>query len=75
MAEPRRIEGPTPAGGVYAIAYESTDEEGAPALEIVEYAADGRAIARTYGHKATSGSETAGGATPVACSPFRARLP
>ena len=40
----KRIEGPTPAGGAYAIAYVHDG-----AVEIVEFDAAGRPIARTYG--------------------------
>jgi tetratricopeptide (TPR) repeat protein len=40
-----RIEGPTPAGGAYA---EVLRDESGRVLEIVEYAADGRVINRTY---------------------------
>ena len=42
---PRRSEGPTPAGGAYAIAYR---DEAGEVVEVVEYDADGRPIARTY---------------------------
>jgi hypothetical protein len=49
-----RTEGPTPAGGAYAVAY-WRDAQGDPcprseavAAEIVEYDEDGNAIARTY---------------------------
>lgn len=50
-----RVEGPTPAGGAYAIAYfldaggDPIRREDAVAVEIVEYAVDGSAIRRTYG--------------------------
>lgn len=51
----RRIEGPTPAGGAYAIAY-GQDAEGNPTteakavmVEIDECTADGQSIMRTYG--------------------------
>jgi hypothetical protein len=39
-----RIEGPTPAGGAYAIAYVGDDRRG----EIVEFNAEGNQLARTY---------------------------
>lgn len=52
-----RTEGPTPAGGAYAIAYFS-DGKGnrvpkskASAMEIVEYSRDGKVILRTYMEK------------------------
>lgn len=48
-----RTEGPTPAGGAYAIAYFSrdgvpVDQSDATQVEITEYAADGTPIQRTY---------------------------
>jgi hypothetical protein len=49
-----RTEGPTPAGGVYAIAY-FRDDRGNPApkdratqVEIHEFSADGQELRRTY---------------------------
>lgn len=49
-----RRDGPTPNGGAYSIAY-YRDASGKPAtkdkaveIEIVEYAADGREVVRTY---------------------------
>ncbi len=52
MAE-ERIDGPTPAGGAYAVAVFSRDgqpveKSEATAVEVVEYAEDGTAISRTY---------------------------
>ena len=49
-----RVDGPTPAGGAYAIARFSRDGEAAAKdcateVELIEYAADGREIQRTYG--------------------------
>lgn len=49
-----RVEGPTPAGGAYAIAIFSragvpVPKEQADAAEITEYDAEGRVILRTYG--------------------------
>ena len=41
---PQRVEGPTPNGGAYAIAY--THDDGS--IEIVEFDRHGREIARTY---------------------------
>ncbi len=41
---PKRIEGPTPNGGAYAIAYEHDDGS----VEIVEFDSQDRAIHRTY---------------------------
>jgi hypothetical protein len=49
-----RTEGPTPAGGAYAVAYwrdargDPCPQSEAVAAEIVEYDEDGNAIARTY---------------------------
>ncbi len=49
-----RIEGPTPRGGAYAIAYyqdangQPADKASAVAVEIVEYDAAGVALWRTY---------------------------
>jgi len=43
--QPERVEGPTPAGGAYAIAY--THDDGS--IEIVEFDSEGREIRRTYG--------------------------
>ncbi len=43
-AEPKRIEGPTPNGGAYALVYEHSDG----GAEIVEFDAQGRQIFRTY---------------------------
>ncbi len=45
MSEPRRVEGPTPAGGAYAIAYSNAAGE---IVEIVEFDEQDRPIARTY---------------------------
>jgi hypothetical protein len=45
MRRVERIEGPTPNGGVYALAY--TLPNGS--IEIVEFDADHRAIHRTHG--------------------------
>jgi len=42
--EPTRIDGPTPNGGVYALAYTHPDGS----VEIVEFDAEDREIARTY---------------------------
>ncbi len=42
--QPERVEGPTPAGGAYAIAYRHDDGS----IEIVEFDSAGRAIRRTY---------------------------
>ncbi len=47
---PRRVEGPTPNGGAYAIAYVRDDGS----IEIVEFDRDGRAIARTYSQSPTA---------------------
>jgi hypothetical protein len=50
-----RIEGPTPRGGAYSIAYyqntlgNAVPKEQACFVEIVEYSKDGEHIARTYG--------------------------
>jgi hypothetical protein len=50
-----RIDGPTPNGGTYAIAYyqdeagEATDKDAATAVEIVEFDGDDNEIFRTYG--------------------------
>ncbi len=41
---PERTEGPTPAGGAYAIAYRHDDGS----MEIVEFESDGHEIRRTY---------------------------
>jgi hypothetical protein len=54
MAVEERIDGPTLAGGDYSIALfsrdgEPTDKAAATDIEIIEYAADGREIQRTYG--------------------------
>jgi hypothetical protein len=48
-----RIEGPTPSGGAYALAYFSAggvpvDKAQADAVEVIEFTADGAEIARTY---------------------------
>ena len=53
MAVEVRTEGPTPAGGAYAIALFSRDEvpvdqAEATHVEIIEYAADGTLIKNTY---------------------------
>lgn len=54
MITQERAEGPTPAGGAYAIAFfrsasgEPADKLVASAVEIIEYAADDAEIARTY---------------------------
>lgn len=55
-----RINGPTPAGGDYAIASFFRDgvdvpKEEATEIEITEYSADGRVLKRTYGNR-TGGS-------------------
>jgi hypothetical protein len=56
MSEPtsERLDGPTPNGGTYAVAY-FRDATGAPAvksraasIEIVEYSPDGDEVSRTY---------------------------
>jgi hypothetical protein len=44
-----RIEGPTPNGGAYAIAYTHDDAS----MEIVEFNAQGEEIARTYSRPAS----------------------
>lgn len=44
MRDPIRIDGPTPNGGVYSIAYFRGDGS----MEIVEFDADDVAIFRTY---------------------------
>lgn len=54
MAVEERIDGPTPAGADYVLARFSRDGQpadkgAATAVEIIEYAADGREIQRTYG--------------------------
>jgi len=41
---PKRIEGPTPSGGAYALAY--THDDGS--VEIVEFDSQDREIQRTY---------------------------
>ena len=43
-ADPERIEGPTPAGGAYALIYRHDDGT----VEIVEFNIHGREIRRTY---------------------------
>jgi hypothetical protein len=49
-----RIDGPTPAGGAYAVAYfrdaagNPAEKDRAATLEVCEYDADGRCIHRTY---------------------------
>jgi hypothetical protein len=43
-AEPRRVEGPTPNGGAYALLYDHDDGT----LEIVEFDSDDREVLRTY---------------------------
>lgn len=55
MANHERVEGPTPAGGAYAVAYFS-DAKGNPcikalasSMEIVEFNKKGEEISRTYG--------------------------
>lgn len=51
----RRIEGPTPAGGAYAIGYfrdaagDPCPESEAASIEIVEFTRDGRVVGRTHG--------------------------
>jgi hypothetical protein len=49
-----RRDGPTPHGGAYAVLYR--DPAGAP-REIVEYAADGTEIMRTYARPPAAASE------------------
>jgi hypothetical protein len=49
IKKPERIEGPTPNGGAYAIAY--THDDGS--MEIVEFNALGEEIARTYSRPAS----------------------
>lgn len=49
-ATTKRIEGPTPNGGAYAIAV--TDDEGN--VEVTEYDQDGKPVARPYGMSTTS---------------------
>lgn len=53
-----RIDGPTPGGAAYSIAYYSrlgipASKDLADAVEIVEYTSDGQAILRTYGRLST----------------------
>jgi hypothetical protein len=50
-----RRDGPTPAGGAYSEAHTAQD---GTAVEIVEYDADGRAIARTYASRPTGEGES-----------------
>jgi hypothetical protein len=53
-ATSERIDGPTPNGGAYAVASwrdgsgNPTTKDRAVSAEVVEYAADGRGLARTY---------------------------
>jgi len=59
-----RIEGQTPAGGSYAIAYFSrdgkpADKADAKEVEILEYTAEGECINRTYGRADAEQSLTA----------------
>lgn len=54
MADKRRIEGPTPNGGVYSVAYYSKDGEPAErdvatAVEYCEFDEADNCIFRTYG--------------------------
>jgi hypothetical protein len=55
------IDSPTPNGGVRSVAYfkdsdgEPADESVATRIEIVEYDADGKEIARTYGTTGRAG--------------------
>jgi hypothetical protein len=49
IKKPERIEGPTPNGGAYAIAYAYDDGS----MEIVEFNAQGEEIARTYSRPAS----------------------
>lgn len=54
--QPQRVEGPTPNGGAYAIAY--THDDGS--MEIVEFDSEDREIQRTYGEgKKEGGKESA----------------
>jgi hypothetical protein len=61
MATQRRVDGPTPNGGVYSIAYfrnddgSPADEDDATKVEIVEYDEDDKVVQRTYG-TSTGGS-------------------
>ena len=55
---PERIDGPTHAGGAYALMY--LDASGAP-REVVEFAADGTELLRTYVSGPGSGSEGVAG--------------
>ena len=70
MATEERHDGPTPAGSAYSIAYwrgihgEPVEKDQAVAVEIVEFSADGRAIARTHGRIGPA-RRTAFGATPA----------
>ena len=50
VAEPYRIEGPTPNGGLYAIVYVHDDGS----IEIVEFDHDDREIRRTYSQPKSS---------------------
>ncbi len=43
--EPKRVEGPTPNGGAYAILF--THDDGS--MEIAEFNAEGSEVFRTYG--------------------------
>jgi len=54
VGQPERVEGPTPAGGAYALAYfyddarNSVPKEQSTGMEIQEFDDDGRMIHRTY---------------------------
>ncbi len=54
MAKQERVEGPTPNGGEYAIAYfkgaegQPVDKEDAVSVEITEFDAEGKSVFRTY---------------------------
>lgn len=55
MKTSKRVDGPTPNGGTYMIAYfrdssgNACSEKDASKVEIVEFESDNNAIARTYG--------------------------
>lgn len=55
MASQKRVDGKTPAGGAYSIAYflddqrGAVDEKQATKVEIVEFTKAGEEIKRTYG--------------------------
>ena len=55
IPQPERVEGPTPAGGAYAIAYYGPDGKIA---EIVEYDDTDRALRRTYCADSCDSGET-----------------